>query len=167
MRDSMGTSRKLKSISEKHTRSHQEISRPCGNSRRRWAGGNPQKGEPRYKLPPRFRKTLILYNLHRVVDAKRLVIVEGYWSVFRLHALGVPTVALMGRTLSAVQENLLVSSGARLLTLLLDGDNPGREATAQLLPRLSRNFFVHAPTLPEGAEPDTVSEGILMTALSV
>ena len=58
------------------------------------------------------------------------MLVEGYWSVFRLHALDVPAIALMGRTLSAEQETLLLDSGVRMLDfLMLDGDRPGREAT--------------------------------------
>jgi DNA primase len=85
--------------------------------------------------------------------------------VFRLHVLGVPAVALMGRTLSAEQEMLLIDSGIRMLTLLLDGDRPGREATNQLLPRLAEHFFIRMVSLPDGAEPDTVPEQFLFEAL--
>jgi len=133
----------------------------------RWPGDEVPEGEARYLLPWRFKKRSVLYNLHRVAGAEHLVIVEGYWSVFRLHATGIPAVALMGRTLSEKQEGLLLGSGARLLTLFLDGDAPGREATAELLPRLARHFFVRAPTLPKGEAPDTVNEEILTEAVRV
>jgi DNA primase len=49
---------------------------------------------------------IAILNLHRVTGAKHLVLVEGYWSVFRLHTLDIPAVALMGRTLSVEQEAL-------------------------------------------------------------
>lgn len=115
------------------------------------------EGEEKYKLPPNFKKSRVLFNLHRVEGATRLALVEGYWSVFRLHALGIPAVALMGRSLSGEQEELLTAHGADRLILLLDGDAPGRAATAELLPRLARRFFVLTPSLPDGSAPDTVA----------
>ncbi len=124
----------------------------------RWPSDEVPDGELRYKLPRGFRKSHVLFNLHRVSDTHHLVLVEGYWSVFRLHALGIPAVALMGRTLSQMQEKLLMGSGVRLLTLLLDGDAPGRVATAKLLPRLAEHFFVRALALPAGAQPDTIRQ---------
>jgi len=131
----------------------------------RWAEAELPDGEPRYKFPAGFKKNLILYNFNRVTDAEHIVIVEGYWSVFRLHALGLSSVALMGSSLSDAQEALLKKSRARYVTLLLDGDQAGHSAIAELLPRLAENFFVRAPILPEGAEPDTVSDEILTSAL--
>ncbi|MDA2927728.1 toprim domain-containing protein, partial [Acidobacteria bacterium AH-259-G07] len=73
----------------------------------RWAGDELPEGEEKYKLPLGFKKSHVLFNLHRVTGAERIVIVEGYWSVFRLHQLGIQAVALMGTTLSQAQENLL------------------------------------------------------------
>jgi DNA primase len=115
-------------------------------------------------MPRGFKKSEVLFNYHRVVGARHLVIVEGYWSVFRLHTLNVSAVALMGTSLSDIQTDLLRKSGARQLTLLLDADRAGRKATADLLPRLSSLFFVRTPTLPDGESPDTVSEILLVKA---
>jgi len=133
----------------------------------RWAGPDPPEGEERYKLPPGFKKNEVLFNLHRVRDSEHLVLVEGCWSVFRLHALGVPTVALLGRSLSPKQEELLAGGKASRLTLLMDGDEPGRSAAAELLPRLARRFFVRVVELPEGAEPDMIAEGELRSLLGL
>jgi hypothetical protein len=60
----------------------------------RWAGPEAElpEGEDRYKLPGRFEKLRVLFNLHRVISA-HVVLVEGFFGVFRLHALGVPAVA--------------------------------------------------------------------------
>jgi DNA primase len=124
------------------------------------------RGVPKYILPRGFEKRRILFNLHRVLSAEHLVIVEGYWSVFRLHTLGLPSVALMGRALFTEQETLLKESCVRMLTLLLDGDRPGREAAGELLPRLATRFFVRVVHLPDGAQPDTVPEQFLLEALS-
>ena len=125
----------------------------------RWPG-EPPAAEQRYKLSVGFKKSLVLYNLHRLKYSEEVVLVEGYWSVMRLYDLGVLAVALMGRSLSPQQEELLVSAGVKRgvkrLVLLLDGDVPGRQAAAELLPRLARRFFVRLVELPDDAQPDTI-----------
>jgi DNA primase len=132
----------------------------------RWASDELPEGVPKYDLPRGFQKRRVLFNLHRVTGAKHLVLVEGYWSVFRLHTLSKAAVALMGRTLSAEQETLLIESGVRMLTLMLDGDAPGRKAAGELLPRLAERFFVRVVQLPDQAKPDTVPEQFLLEVLS-
>ncbi len=72
----------------------------------RWVGDDVPEGEGKYKLPPKFGKQFVLYNLHRVRSRKHLVLVEGYFSVFRLVELGVPAVALMGSSHSGAQVAL-------------------------------------------------------------
>ena len=132
----------------------------------RWASDDVPEGVQKYLLPPGFQKRKVLFNYHRVAGVKYLLIVEGYWSVMRLDGLGpVPAVALMGRTLSDEQEELLERSGARMLSLVLDGDEAGRQATEELLLRLSRKFFVRATWLPDGEAPDTVDEGLLLDSV--
>ena len=71
----------------------------------------------------------------------------------------------MGRDLSDEQIALLTQSGATRLTLMLDGDEPGRTAAESFLPRLARSFFVRLAELPEGEQPDTVAEDLLTTLL--
>jgi DNA primase len=131
----------------------------------RWPG-EPPEGEERYKLPQGFHKSEVLFNLHRVKSEEHLVIVEGVWSVFRLHALGVSAIALLGRTLSPSQLRLLVDSGAKRISLLLDGDKPGRTAAAELLPRLALHFFVRVVNLPDDGEPDTTPDEELSKLLA-
>lgn len=131
----------------------------------RWANDQVPDGIPRYLMPLGFRKSALLFNYHRVVGAQHLVIVEGYWSVFRLHALNVPAVALMGTSLSDPQMDLLGQSEARQFTLLLDADRAGRKATTDLLPRLSSLFFVRSPALPDNESPDTVQDDMLLEAV--
>lgn len=131
----------------------------------RWAGEELPQGENKYMLPHGFKKSHVLFNLHRVTGVKVLVIVEGYWSVFRLHQLGIPAVALMGRTLSQAQEALLIASKVSHLILMLDGDDPGREAQDKILPIVARRFFVNSVSLPTGKQPDTVDERLLSQLL--
>jgi DNA primase len=117
-------------------------------------------------LPPKFHKQLVLYNLHRVRGRKHLILVEGYFSVFRLFQLGVPAVALMGSSLSAAQVTLLREAGVKYLTVLLDGDEAGRAAAPAIMARLaSEPFLVKFGLLPEGSQPDTVPETFLRDLL--
>jgi DNA primase len=117
-------------------------------------------------LPPKFHKQLVLYNLNRVRGKKHLVLVEGYFSVFRLFELGVPAVALMGSTLSSAQVALLSKAGVKYLTFLLDGDEAGRQAAPAIMARLAtESFLVKFGLLPEGSQPDTVPEAFLRELL--
>ncbi len=138
----------------------------CG----RHIGDEPLKDEPKYKLPPNFRKELELFNWHRVKDlaTKRpLVIVESYFSVVKLHGMEVPCVSPMGRTLSGMQFDLLEEAGIKHVVLLFDGDDPGRAATTtagrQLL---AANISVTAPVVPEGFKPHGTGVEELRTLLS-
>jgi DNA primase len=128
----------------------------------RWPGEDVPEGEGKYKLPPKFQKARVLFNLHRVAESEHLVLVEGYWSTIRLHALGVPVVSPMGWSVSPEQIALLQGRGVRSVTLLLDGDKTGYEARERLVPELAGSFFVYAPRLPEGEKPDALGESELL-----
>lgn len=129
----------------------------------RWIGSKDTlpEGEGKWKQPPKFQKQRVLYNLHRVAGQRHVAVVEAYWSVFRLHTLGVPAVALMGSALSAEQVALLEGAGVRFVTLLLDGDAAGRAAAERIVPVVARAFWVRDIVLPDGAQPDTVDEALL------
>jgi DNA primase len=136
----------------------------------RWIGPSETlpEGEGKWKQPPRFRKSHVLYNLHRLPSpVGHVVLVEAYWSVFRLHSRGVPAVSLMGCSISDEQVALLCGRGCSRVTLLLDGDEPGREAAQRMLPTLAERFFVHVARLPDGAQPDTVPEAVLRQLLEL
>lgn len=132
----------------------------------RWPGeeGFPEN-EDRYKLPPGFEKTRVLFNLHRVPLRDHIIVVEGYFSVMRLHELGFENVvALMGRSISERQAELLTEHFSHV-TLLLDGDAPGRSGAEAVLSTLARLLFVRDAVLPDGTQPDTVAEEVLRTLL--
>ena len=49
--------------------------------------GNPPEGESKYKFPPKFKKSLVVFNLNRakeLVKEKGLVLVKGFFDVFSL-----------------------------------------------------------------------------------
>ena len=94
-----------------------------------YAGRSLGATEPRYRFPPKFRKSLALFSLHRaVLEDKTVVVVEGFFDCLTVHQAGLPcVVALMGCSLSQHQERLLQDHFEEVV-LLLDADSAGRKA---------------------------------------
>ena len=116
--------------------------------------------EPKYRFPTRFRKSLVLFNLHRAAstdDDTKVVVVEGFLDCMKVHQAGYPcVVALMGSTLSVRQEKLLEDHFQRVV-LMLDGDKAGISAATTIAARLTRKLFVKVVDVPAGRQPDEMS----------
>jgi len=130
--------------------------------------------EEKYKLPPRFRMSHTLFNLHRAMAMKEddpesdwVVITEGYFGAIRLHALGVPAVSVMGTSISDEQINLLDAElNPSRVIVLFDGDEPGKKAAKELVvPMLAKQFFVHNATalLEDDEQPDEMTDDRIMS----
>ena len=119
------------------------------------------EGKGKYELPAGFRKDLELFNLHRVAHCRHLVVVEGYFGAIRLHGLRIPAVALMGTSVSIKQLELLAHAKARHITVLLDGDDPGREAAEKVAGAIANVAWSRIVHLPEGVQPDTIDRAQL------
>lgn len=136
----------------------------------RWASDDLPEDTPRYLLPKGFEKSKVLYNLHRVIkkrdknpDIDTVVIVEGFWSVLRLHNERIPCVSTFGDSVSEAQAELLVKHGVKNVILIFDGDEGGRLGTQSSLPILAKHLFVRTVALEDGIKPDTMSEDIIVT----
>ena len=130
----------------------------------RWIGTHCPQGKKLYRYTPLFNRSRLLYNLYRVRDRDTLVLVEGFFSVFRLHTLSIPSVALMGHSLSVTQEELLTESKVKTVVVMLNGNPSSRKAQRSMVARLARWFHVRSLELPQGKEPDTVDEKTLRRA---
>ena len=117
----------------------------------------------KYKQPKGFEKSLELFNLHRAAQfGKRfIVVVEGFWSVLRLHEAGIPAVALMGTSVSVTQAQAIEAARFTHVLLILDGDEAGRAAIPAATQLLSQHVYVKTIMLPDGVKPDTMDEAIL------
>lgn len=123
----------------------------------------------KYKLPKGFHKNLELFNLHRVAGhAQHVTLVEGAFDAIRLHSLAMPAVALIGTSISDAQVDLLVQSGCKSVTVLLDNDAPDKktrlaimEAEKEIIFRLSRHVLVRSVVLPDGYDPANAPEEYL------
>ena len=85
------------------------------------------------------------------------IVVEGFFDCLRVHQAGYPNVvALLGVSLSQVQEQLLLERFPRLV-LMLDGDETGRRASQQLATRLKGKVSLSVVEVPNGRQPDQLS----------
>jgi len=122
-----------------------------------YAGRSLDGAEPRYKFPMGFHKSHEIWNLHAVrfrPDNSPVILVEGFFDCLRVSAAGFACVALMGCQMSDAQEASLARF--RSIVLMLDGDEPGRKATAEISARIVHTSFVRVVDLP-GVQPDELS----------
>ena len=66
----------------------------------------------------------------------------------------------MGTSISEEQVALLQAHcpALRFVTVMLDGDAPGREASQPVCAGLARHWWTRIMALPDGTQPDTVEE---------
>ena len=112
--------------------------------------------EPKYRFPAGFRKSLVLFNLHRAVatNASTVIIVEGFFDTFAVHQAGYPTVvALMGSTLSRHQADLLKQHFERIF-VMLDDDTAGQQGASAVAEALTPAMTVAMLSIGGGHQPD-------------
>lgn len=115
--------------------------------------------EPKYKLPPGFKKSQVLYNLARALEddsTGAVVLVEGFFDCMKVVQAEHVCVAFMGCSLSDEQRELL-SRHFRQVVTMLDGDEPDRKAAGEIASRLAHNLWVRVVDVPEGKQPDQFS----------
>jgi DNA primase len=122
-----------------------------------------------------FDKGRTLYNLHRAAPmarvAGRLIIVEGYFDVMSLDAIGIgEVVAPMGTALTEAQlERAWRVQGCPIL--MLDGDKAGRSAALKAcmraMPMLGPDASLNIALLPEGEDPDSLARAQGASAIEV
>jgi len=125
------------------------------------------QGEPKYLNSPEtplFHKGRELYGLYEArrarADLRRLLIVEGYMDVVRLHQAGISyAVATLGTATTAEHLNKIFKMTSEVV-FCFDGDRAGRAAAWRALEnslglaRDGREFkFMF---LPDGHDPDTL-----------
>src|SRR5262249_51437945 len=115
--------------------------------------------EPKYRLPAGFRKSRVLFNLHRVLNRQEhtLILVEGFFDTFQVHQAGHHNVAaLMGSRLSDRQAEQIGTYFDRVV-VMLDGDEAGKAATTAAVTALSSIVAVKTVELASGAQPDQLT----------
>ena len=135
--------------------------------------GDPPEGEPKYKLPPKFQKHLVLYNFNKAKDLAKeqgLILVEGFFDLFKIWQSGFKNVvALMGTSLSNEQAKLLVEalSPDGKLSLMLDPDEAVIKVTREIIEKLIDKLFIKVINLKgEAPQPDSLSKEKIKELLS-
>ena len=125
------------------------------------------QGEPKYLNSPEtplFHKGRELYGLYEArqarTDFKRLLVVEGYMDVVRLHQAGI-TIAVATLGTATTQEHLnKIFRITTEVTFCFDGDRAGRgaawRALENALPMARDGRELKFLFLPEGEDPDTL-----------
>jgi DNA primase len=116
--------------------------------------------EPRYRFPGGFPKAQVLFNGHRALAGgqQTVIVVEGFFDCLKVHQAGFHSVvALMGAALYDRQRWLLTGHFRRII-LMLDGDPPGRRASATIATRLAGYCPVRTIELAANTQPDQLSE---------
>jgi DNA primase len=123
-----------------------------------YAGRTIDGQEPKYRFPAGFRKSLVLFNLHRATatKARTVIVVEGFFDAIAVHQAGYPVVSLMGSTVSRHQADLLPAHFDRVV-LMLDGDVAGRQGAVQIARTLSIRMSVLSITLDDDQQPDQLT----------
>jgi DNA primase len=125
----------------------------------------PSDDNPKYKLPPGFRKSLEVFNLDRAIKEpadKPLVIVEGFFDCMKIHQHGYrKVIALMGSTMSAAQEKLIRqhTDGNSHIIVMLDENEAGKFGREDIACHLSAHCFVKVHTFDTpDAEPEHLTD---------
>lgn len=124
-----------------------------------YAGRAIDQTEPKYRLPAGFRKSQVLFNLHRAIRSgdRTLILVEGFFDTFKIHQAGHHNVAaLMGSKLSDRQADLIGTYFDHVV-LMLDADEAGKAATAAAATALSPIIAVQIVELASGSQPDQLA----------
>ena len=125
------------------------------------------QGEPKYLNSPEtplFHKGRELYGLYEARQSRatlaRLLVVEGYLDVIRLHQFGVPyAVATLGTATTPEHLKRLFQLVSQIV-FAFDGDRAGRAAAWRALqnslPEAVEGREIRFLFLPEGEDPDTL-----------
>ena len=119
--------------------------------------------KPKYLNSPEtsyYQKSQILYGLYEGLSSirklRRMIFVEGYLDVIRLHENGFTEAVAPCGTALTLDHIKIVQRHADTAILLFDGDTAGKNAALRyahlMLPIALESYIL---TLPEGEDPDT------------
>ena len=141
---------------------HDSKGRPVGFTARSM---NHQSGSPRKYInssgSPIFKKSNILYNIHKALnhkrktDAKVLYMVEGQADVVSLHDAGLESVVAISGT-AFTDQHIDVIKNFDVVIACLDADDGGEKATRKLYSKYktATGKDIGLIKLPNGADPD-------------
>jgi DNA primase len=122
----------------------------------------------RWKFPAGFFRGSEIYNLHRVEDSE-VILVESFFGVLACVRAGIlNAVAIMSNNITDRQADVIQSRFKRV-TVMLDGDLPGRQGVGQVVGKLVLADVEHVDIalLPKGLQPDQLTPDELRLLLRI
>ena len=112
---------------------------------------------------PLYRKSSVLFGLHHALEAmreaKKVIVVEGYFDVLACHRVGMKHVVATCGTALTEEHAKLLKRYVETVVLCLDSDKAGQAAAERAFPILSRNdLIVDAVTLGQKDPADAAQE---------
>jgi DNA primase len=130
---------------------------------------------PKYKLPGRrerkgityeFKKSLLLYNTHRIAGpVQDLIVVEGFASVWWLTQAGIPNVvALMGASCSSEQARIISAlvPPEGCVWIFTDGDAGGERCAEDIFLHIATHCAIRWARLEDVEQPTDFRRNILV-----
>lgn len=112
---------------------------------------------PKYMRKPNgVSVSNILFPLDKITDFSHIILVEGLFDVLKLHDLGyVNSLCIFGTQNFTVEKaKLLDEYGCRKVSIVMDGDQSGKNAAAKIQKLLdARNIETNVITLSDGLDP--------------
>ena len=108
---------------------------------------------PKYLYSKGFKKSHALFGGNRVpTDSKFVCVVEGSLDAIWLTQHGYPAVALLGISMSKIQEELLLMLPVNEVILIFDNDEAGKKGKDNAMKKLSNKIFTTFVELPSGVK---------------
>lgn len=134
-----------------------------------WTRRNMQRGEPKYLSPStrdemgkqfRLGKGDVVWGMDLTDQGGECIICEGILSAASVVQMGRPAVAILGKSLSVTQRNILLDKGLTKVSIMLDGrrlDDPTPKKAEEIRKQLS-DFIetVEILSLPMGKDPNNI-----------
>jgi len=102
---------------------------------------------PKWIMQKDSQKAKTLYNIHRIGERNKVILVEGVSCVWRLDQLGMPAVACLGGDFSRERMQLLKSLGIQKILLAYDNDDAGKKFKQKFIKNYMNDFGIFAPKL--------------------
>jgi len=127
--------------------------------------------ESKYKITPGLIKDKVLYNLNNAKELlpdKKLIVVEGFKSVWWLYEMGIHNVvAVMGSMITPGQQKLIYQYAHNGIVVLFDNDVPGIDGTNKAYEQMAHKIDLVPMIMygPEGTDPADLDKEILYEVL--
>ena len=106
--------------------------------------------DPKYLYSKGFKKSHVLFGEERIKPSPFICITEGTLDTMWLDQNGYSSVAILGASLSRIQQEALIKLPTDELVLCLDNDEAGKIGTDRAMACISKSFVVSYIQLPKG-----------------